>query len=737
MAEGREKKVTIDENDSSNPLVLQKYTKLLNHIKKTGGHNDSPYQTEANLVSLVTQLRECMESLSGKDSPKPRPITKLPMSVFDDFSVGGALNTILNCLLNEAAKVKCSPSSLLSDSKKASEMLVSIDKELVKQGQLKRPCVFLNKVPVGKLNQLSKIVLDHGGSMASSEEHATHVIDWNEDVDSAPDSADDFIRILEVKGPTDAIKLPTGAFPAAGGAALVHWWYYPDSYNEWIPDSEISAGDSPDLTSLTAPTRDKWYVCCRFILDCDVFNEWGNPHDYENENNEAMGAEEVALEQLSAAAGAQDMVTGAGDESPRDRSSAKKSRNRKRFSQLAVSSYDKDRQLSRGAPVIGALSGTEKLQPDAIPPSLKKDGPAQVLEMSAIASDSKLSATEAIKPEVGVKRSASDAQLDAAVAECVLPTGSSEPSWFQQSTASSFEIDILGATCTSDAADYIKVRNGIIALCCQSPLQYITATECRRKLPGDVSKILQIHEFLNAFGLINSRARREARPDVPVSLLLASSAAGKVDGPRDGDARNNDHWTHKEDTKLIKVIEKSRTEFGKSGSSAGTSSIDWKAVAALMQQTGKDGCTAADCAARFVELQLPTSSKSEPSSLAGDDSTGARDLAAQVRNITKTLQNHPDLIASCGDAAASVTREVVSAELQRSQRVLDSLASEFVKTKLLVLEERVALLQGVDTVFEVERARVEADKRELQILRAQLALLQQSLLPADPAAAIV
>lgn len=457
--------------------------------------------------------------------------------------------------------------------------------------------------------------------MASSEDSATHVVDWNEDVDSAPDSVDDFIRILEVKGPTDEVEVPTGTIPAAGGAALVHWWYYPDSYNEWIPDTEISAGDSPDLASLTAPTRDKWYVCCRFILDCEIFNEWGNPNDYENENNETLGAEEVALEQLSAAAGAQDMVV-VGEESPRDRSSTKKSRNRKRFSQLAVSSYDKDRQLAKGAPILGALSGVEKLQPDAIPPSLKTEGGAHVLEMSSNPADSKIITTESTKAgdcEVGGKRTATDAQLDAA--ECILPAGAAEHSWFQQNTASTFEIDILGSTCTSDPVDYIKVRNGIIALCCQSPLQYITATECRRKLPGDVSKILQVHEFLNAFGLINSRARREARPDVPASLLLASGTVSQQERSSNG-AEINQKWTAKEDQMLINAIGKSRGD---------GSSIDWKVVAESLHQNGeKEIFSPAECAARFVELQLPNSMPKTSDCLAGTEN-----LAAQVRNLTK------------------------------------------------------------------------------------------------------
>jgi SWI/SNF related-matrix-associated actin-dependent regulator of chromatin subfamily C len=478
---------------------------------------------------------------------------------------------------------------------------------------------------VGKLNLLSKIVQDHGGSMVTSEEAASHVIDWNEDVDSTPDSADDFIRILEVKGPTDAVALPGGAkIEARSGCALVHWWYYPDSYNEWIPDTEISAGDSPDLASVGVPSRDKWYVCCRYILDCEVFNEWGNPVDYENENSEALAAEEAALEQLSAAAGAQEGAM-AGDE-PSRAALTKKAKGRKRFSQLATSAGDKDRlQSARDAPILGALSGAEKLMPDAIPPSLRPGSSAQILDLGSAGGDSKLSGG----PDVGSKRSAADAQLDtAAVAECVLPTGASEPAWFQHGAASEFEAQVLGQTCTADPADYVKVRNGIIALCTQSPLQYITATECRRKLPGDVSKILQVHEFLNAFAIINSRARREARPDAPSSLLTASSAtlaSGHAHKAATGVAA---HWSAAEDARLLKLIEAHRGAQG--------SNVDWKAVSAALQQEFGAVHSAADCAARFVERGLGEGAES--ASAGGDLVSLIRKLAEVTRCLSPPLR---------------------------------------------------------------------------------------------------
>ena len=461
--------------------------------------------------------------------------------------------------------------------------------------------------------------------MVSTEDSATHVIDWNEEVDSTPDSADDFIRILEIKGPTEAVTLPSSdKIDASGGCALVHWWYYPDSYNEWIPDTEISVSDSPDLTSLTPPSRDKWYVCCRFILDCEVFNEWGNPVDYENENNEAVGAEEAALEQLSAAAGASDVVMA---ESPRERSTSKKARGRKRFSQLATGMDAKERmQTARDVPIVGALTGAEKLMPDAIPPSLQPGTAAQVLEIAQAGSnDHKLISVG----EVGSKRNAADAQLDSTDttnAAVVSSLNGTEPSWFSQTSVSDFEIQLLGTTCTTDAADYLKVRNGIIALCAQSPLQYITATECRRKLPGDVSKILQVHEFLNTFALINGRARREARPDAPSSLLVASVDAVTASTTSSTTASHSSTWSIQEDTLLATLVTKHYTKHN--------GVVDWNAVCTSLQQqsTGSIVRTPADCAARFVEQSsnIPANGSSTESAHQNNNN-----VAEQVRRLTQ------------------------------------------------------------------------------------------------------
>jgi hypothetical protein len=61
--------------------------------------------------------------------------------------------------------------------------------------------------------------------------------------------------------------------------AFVHWWYFPDSYDQWIPlaDVDPKVEEDPDPHA-------RQYVCCRFIKDVAIFNEWMNEVDYEIES---------------------------------------------------------------------------------------------------------------------------------------------------------------------------------------------------------------------------------------------------------------------------------------------------------------------------------------------------------------------------------------------------------------------------------------------------------------------
>ncbi|XP_009991962.1 PREDICTED: SWI/SNF complex subunit SMARCC2, partial [Chaetura pelagica] len=173
--------------------------------------------TNKSLSSLVVQLLQFQEEVFGKHVSNA-PLTKLPIKCFLDFKAGGALCPILAA----AYKFKSDQGWRRFDFQNPSrmdrnvEMFMTIEKSLVQLHAQPWPC-----------------------SMSPTEEWVRPVMKRDKQV-------------------------------------LLHWGYYPDSYDTWIPASEIEASVED------APTPEKpRKVHAKWILDTDTFNEWMNEEDYE------------------------------------------------------------------------------------------------------------------------------------------------------------------------------------------------------------------------------------------------------------------------------------------------------------------------------------------------------------------------------------------------------------------------------------------------------------------------
>jgi len=59
---------------------------------------------------------------------------------------------------------------------------------------------------------------------------------------------------------------------------------------------------------------------------------------------------------------------------------------------------------------------------------------------------------------------------------------------------------------------YLNYRNYIIKLYRENPNAYLSATECRKKVPGDVCSVIRLHAFLEHWGLINFNVDTMLKP---------------------------------------------------------------------------------------------------------------------------------------------------------------------------------------------------------------------------------
>eukprot|EP00122_Pirum_gemmata_P006252 Pgem_evm1s5709 len=58
---------------------------------------------------------------------------------------------------------------------------------------------------------------------------------------------------------------------------LVHWWYLPDSYDVFVDSQKVSDPEIVESRDLV------WKVNGRFIIDLEVYHEWMNEEDYEED----------------------------------------------------------------------------------------------------------------------------------------------------------------------------------------------------------------------------------------------------------------------------------------------------------------------------------------------------------------------------------------------------------------------------------------------------------------------
>jgi SWI/SNF related-matrix-associated actin-dependent regulator of chromatin subfamily C len=126
---------------------------------------------------------------------------------------------------------------------------------------------------------LSQIARQFGATVVTDATLATHVVAHDDETDR-----DDLIqaeRALETAGqPMDKLYLRTVArHHDDDSKALVHWWFWPASYDEWMPAADVSGAAPEDHHQSGA-----WVVSCRFLRDVARYNEWGVEADYTIQN---------------------------------------------------------------------------------------------------------------------------------------------------------------------------------------------------------------------------------------------------------------------------------------------------------------------------------------------------------------------------------------------------------------------------------------------------------------------
>eukprot|EP00466_Bigelowiella_natans_P008169 jgi/Bigna1/134776/aug1.26_g9484 len=232
-----------------------------------------------SLSILIGELQMFHEKTFGLNG-NSRECTKLPPHVFQDFSIGGGVCLIcLTCYEKKieygwdkfywdhiAAKTKGSGKGFSDIERKNIDICLAIYKMLVDRQVLEVPSIFFEKGhPSWPTLGLEKIITAHGGVISQRRDDATHIVILNDPNKRYVNPDQDYLRTIEIKG----------------NRARVHWWYFPDSYDQWLSQSEIEGQPEPPMEPQGA-----WRVTERFITDLKKYNEWMNELDYSEDDVE-------------------------------------------------------------------------------------------------------------------------------------------------------------------------------------------------------------------------------------------------------------------------------------------------------------------------------------------------------------------------------------------------------------------------------------------------------------------
>uniref|UniRef100_A0A3P9BLK4 SWI/SNF related BAF chromatin remodeling complex subunit C2 n=1 Tax=Maylandia zebra TaxID=106582 RepID=A0A3P9BLK4_9CICH len=473
--------------------------------------------TNKSLSSLVVQLLQFQEEVFGRHVSNP-PLTKLPMKCFLDFKSGGALCHILAA----AYKFKSDQGWRRFDFQNPSrmdrnvEMFMTIEKSLVQNNCLTRPVIYLSPdIEPKLLGKLKDIIKRHQGSVTEDKASSSHV------VVPIPASLEEEEWVRPVMKRDKQV--------------LLHWGYFPDSYDTWIAASEIEAAvEDPPSPEKPRKVHAKW------ILDLDQYNEWMNEEDYE------VGEGCPKRKRISAKT-LTDEVTTPDERRDKKPGSAKKRKRSPSPSPTPPPQESKKKNTKKGptTPYTKSKRGQREEEQEDLSKDLDEASPVPASEEG---NPAKTNNTKKDSDSTPVK---GGTDLDEQEDESMETTGKEEeegspsvkgepvkgsdlhednvteqthhiiiPSyaaWFDYNSVHAIERRALpeffnGKNKSKTPEIYLAYRNFMIDTYRLNPQEYLTSTACRRNLAGDVCAIMRVHAFLEQWGLINYQVDSESRP---------------------------------------------------------------------------------------------------------------------------------------------------------------------------------------------------------------------------------
>lgn len=306
------------------------------------------------------------------------------------------------------------------------------------------------------------------------------------------------------------------------GRVLVHWWYYPDSYDSWLPQTDQFA-DPEEPPNHKGP----WHITARWLQDSAKFNEQMNEEDYEElENNEEVIKEEEQEQAPSSSFSEIKTEPGLHVKSVNGNSSNNQQASERRASSTSTTTTPalpvlnpnhqpavRIRDIEKERPQLGLRQRKNEFEPYSngditnisqyttayidLPPPRRKVVVAREEEEQ--------SEEEEKDKEIHDLCSATPQDYSQV----------SAPDWFDASTIHDIEKLALpeyfkyqGRKGDKAVQEYKKCRDYMIQAYRENPSYYLTISSCKAALKNvDLVQLVRIHSFLEQACLINHQVK--------------------------------------------------------------------------------------------------------------------------------------------------------------------------------------------------------------------------------------
>ncbi|XP_014088739.2 SWI/SNF complex subunit SMARCC2 isoform X1 [Bactrocera oleae] len=502
--------------------------------------NNTETITRESLAQLLVQFLQYVEAKLGKNAQEP-PATRIPMRLFMDFKPGGGLCIIFSTMFRFRAeqrgkKFDFSVGKNPPRKDPNIQLLIDIEQALVEANLYRIHYIYIRPEINKELAQkLRDILSTRRVEIVTDEEEATHII--YPVVDPHPD---EYARPLFKRG----------------NHVMLHWYYFPESYDSWA----INSFDLPEYVpeNPELPAEQCWLVSASWILDLEQYNEWMAEEDYEVDetgkkktHKHRMSVDDIMSlgtdekKRMSGGSGATTKQKRRRSPSPNTSKPGKRKRSPAVLHKKARNEED-DEDLTRdmddppAEPNVQEVVKSSTLQSTASPaPGGKSRADNDMMpikggtmtdlddEMTGGSAVQALSTGDGENSQTGKTSDNSNTQEFSSSAKedmednvteqthhIIVPSYSA---WFDYNSIHVIEKRAMseffnGKNKSKTPEIFMAYRNFMIDTYRLNPTEYLTSTACRRNLAGDVCAIMRVHAFLEQWGLINYQIDAELRP---------------------------------------------------------------------------------------------------------------------------------------------------------------------------------------------------------------------------------